>query len=405
MENPFLDYGKIVKNERFIGREKEIKIIQNRVLNDSFGNIAIQGLPRIGKSSLAWNALMLEKEKLEEEKNIFVIRLNMGTLTDSKVFFHKLIKELHKRIKKNADLNFDDFKALYEELETAKHESEKFDLIEEYFQEFRDTQYRVIYILDEFDAVRNKFSVGDFQFLRELSYNLDTEICLVTISRRTIKELEPMEGTLSNFYQTFNDLYLGMFSQNDLDEYWNRFFYDQLKLSDDDKKEITNFSGRHPFLLDLFNFNLFNTELDDIRKSILETKKNIQLTILNNYKSIFDLLKEEGLDSKLLQVIVGPVFDITRSEVEKLERYDIIRKSHNKLFEVGNVELAGFESFSVDFDQYLRLVIRDVPIWDLWSETELMLRNIVRTWLVERYGEEWPKSFRKLKKKENLIKV
>ena len=32
-----------------------------------------------------------------------------------------------------------------------------------------------------------------------------------------------------------------------------------------------------------------------------------------------------------------------------------------------------------------------------------MLRNIVRTWLVERYGEEWPKSFRKLKKKENLI--
>ena len=63
MENPFADFGSIVYGDRFIGREEEIKAVQNRIFGKAYGNLAIQGLPRIGKSSLAWKAILEFKDK------------------------------------------------------------------------------------------------------------------------------------------------------------------------------------------------------------------------------------------------------------------------------------------------------------------------------------------------------
>lgn len=63
LKNPFSDYGGIIPTERFIGRKAEIKQIQKRILGESFGNLAIMGLPRIGKSSLAWNSIF-EKRRI-----------------------------------------------------------------------------------------------------------------------------------------------------------------------------------------------------------------------------------------------------------------------------------------------------------------------------------------------------
>ncbi|WP_425421767.1 ATP-binding protein [Phaeodactylibacter xiamenensis] len=401
MENPFLDYGKIVTGIRFIGRLKEIAIIRNRVLNSSFGNIAVQGIPRIGKSSLVWNALVSEKEILERDKGIFVIRINVSSLISSEKFFMKLLKELHKRIRRNSTIKeLEYFNQIFEKVTKSEFSSERYDLIEEYCQFLRDFNHRVIFILDEFDAARGFLNVGDFQFLRELTYNPDTEVCIVSISRRGIKEIEPSEGTLSNFYQTFNDLYVGMYSEDDMDEYWKRFFPKEISLSEKAISEITNFSGKHPFLLDLFNFHMYNNYSGDLYDAIINTKKSIKVTILNNYKTILDLLQEEGLASKLIQVVIGPKVDLKSEDVEKLERLDLINISETKLISMDGNEVEGFETFSNDFEQYLRKVNREIPIWDLWSETEVKLRNIVHEWLVERFGEEWVPGFSKLNPKK-----
>ena len=52
-ENPFADYGGIVRNERFIGRSDSLRIVENRVIRPKEpGNLAIIGDYRIGKSSL-----------------------------------------------------------------------------------------------------------------------------------------------------------------------------------------------------------------------------------------------------------------------------------------------------------------------------------------------------------------
>ncbi len=223
MENPFADYGKIIKGKRFVGRKKEITAIQNRIFGNSFGNLAIQGLPRIGKSSLAWNAIIEKKEELEK-RNIIPIRINAGSIHNSNDFILKLIKEIHSAVKRLSVDNLSDFEDTFTQVKNADRINDRRDYVEDYYIILRQNNMRVIYIFDEFDAVRDYFDVTDFQFLRELSYNPDTEICIVTTSRRTLKEIEPQEGKLSYFYQTFTDLNLSMYSEEDIEEYWNTFF-------------------------------------------------------------------------------------------------------------------------------------------------------------------------------------
>ena len=57
--NPFADNAGIVTGNRFVGRQFEIDEIHTRVLGELYGNLAIVGLPRIGKSSIVWNALIV----------------------------------------------------------------------------------------------------------------------------------------------------------------------------------------------------------------------------------------------------------------------------------------------------------------------------------------------------------
>ena len=54
LNNPFSGYGGIVYGEKFIGRRDSLRQLEQRILGENYGNLAIVGLPRIGKSSLAW---------------------------------------------------------------------------------------------------------------------------------------------------------------------------------------------------------------------------------------------------------------------------------------------------------------------------------------------------------------
>ena len=128
MENPFADYGKIIKGERFVGRKKEIADIQNRVFGSSFGNLAIQGLPRIGKSSLAWNAIIEKKDELEK-RNIIPIRINTGSFQSSGDFILKLIKELHRAVKRLQPDNYSELQKLFDGINQANRADDMNDQI------------------------------------------------------------------------------------------------------------------------------------------------------------------------------------------------------------------------------------------------------------------------------------
>jgi len=387
MENPFADYGSIVYGERFIGREAEIKAVQDRIFGTAYGNLAIQGLPRIGKSSLAWKAIIEYKNGLEKYQ-IIPIWVGVGEIQSSTEFFDIILKKLHKELLKR---DIQDIQEIFKSISYASYLIEKREFITEYLENIKDKGFRVVYIFDDFDSVRAYFENTDFQFLRELSYNPKTKICIVTVSRRMLSEIEKKDSG-SNFHQTFKDIYLGMYNDEDLKEYWNFFSKNKVPINEPEKRSIYEFAGRHPLLLDLFNYHLYNNLNENLIDAIQITRVKLKLSILINFKIIIDFLYEENLGAKLLQMVVGPVYDITMTDAEKIERYNLVLKTDS-----------GFKGFSTDFDNYLNMAKRDVPIWNLWSETETKLRNIVHKWLIERYGENWIVKFRKLQNKEAFI--
>jgi AAA+ ATPase superfamily predicted ATPase len=382
--NPFSDYGSIVEGQRFIGRDKEIEIIQNRILGSNYGNISIVGLPRIGKSSLVWNTLFIDKKHLIN-RNIFPVWISFGEYNSIYESFDEIIFQISEFISDdNLKIEVDE---VTKKISKSILNVEKRRYLKRLFKYLRQQKIRILVCFDEFDNALNILNLHDFQFLRELSYNTETRLVIITISRKTIQELEPDNGALSNFYQIFTDLRLKMFSIEDYDLYWKRIENYGLFISSEYKSKIKEYCGFHPYLLDLLNneiFNQINQSDFDLNNILTSTIEDLKLKLYNEYEAILKLIKLEGLSEKILQMIVGPVYDITQRDVEKLLKYDIVNSSDSQ----------GYSSFASYFNDYLLLKASSINIWPLWSEVEKKVRELINEELVFTFGENWEPAYR-----------
>ena len=331
-QNPFAGYGSIITGNRFIGRKYAIEAIHNRVLGECFGNIAIMGLPRIGKTSLAWMALMPMKERLAKNQH-YISYIGIGTITNSTDFFKSLIQSVLDEIEFSdlAELVQLKIASYFEKLtEVEKNRFEFINQVQKIFKFLKRNNIRLTYILDEFDNAEKIFSVADFQILRELSSKPETQICLITVSRRTIQELEPENGAISNFYGVFTDLRLGTFNNDDIREYWEKALDNDIKTTNEYQKKVDYFVGKHPFLIDMFNYFLFNSinknKDVDFESIIDETESELRLNLYNSFDSSLKLLKEENLYTKAFQLVLGPIYDVTTIDEQKLLKYEFIRE-------------------------------------------------------------------------------
>ena len=160
-ENPFSDYGKIVRGERFIGRKQIISVIESRIIQPTNpGNLAIIGVHRIGKSSLAYKTIIEQRNKLID-KRILPIWKGLSSYDDPLDFFYSLIDEfigemeelgwLTERVQRSAD--------------RALETNATWDRIKRFFREVQNAGYGVLFILDEFDHARTLFK-GETAFQR-----------------------------------------------------------------------------------------------------------------------------------------------------------------------------------------------------------------------------------------------
>jgi hypothetical protein len=397
-ENPFADYGNIVEGTRFIGRKAAITTIHNRVLGKNYGNIAIMGLPRIGKSSLAWNALMIKRKDFAK-RNIIIERINVGSIKLASDFYLRL---MDKTINQLQSVNHEISKQLLDVRNLYVNNNTENE-IEFFFCLVKQFGYRLIFILDQFDNVANFFSLEDFQLLRELSISPETKICLVTISRRTIQELEPANGAISNFYGVFSDLRLGVFNNEDLIEYWGRLEKYQIEISEAYKSSVYYLVGGHPYFIDLYNYEVFkslnNSDSKILNVSNLEIEREIRLTLFNNFENILNLLKDEGLYTKAIQLILGPVYDVTSIDEQKLLKYEFIKLVESKeKFNILKQDIGvkirnnnySYVCFSDYFTELMNLKLSDIEYWPLWNQTEKSVRELIKDYLeVEMKGENW----------------
>src|SRR5262245_42461330 len=89
--NPYSNSGKIIYGNRFIGRERSLRLIDARLISSRApGNLAIVGEPRIGKSSLAWHGIMSRRQELMGRRSM-VIWLDVGLFQIGWQIFTRLV--------------------------------------------------------------------------------------------------------------------------------------------------------------------------------------------------------------------------------------------------------------------------------------------------------------------------
>lgn len=392
LNNPFAGYGSIVHGDHFIGRNDCLRQIQQRVLGTDYGNLAIVGLPRIGKSSLAWEGIMERKEELIAKRTIPVF-LEVGSCESAKDFFLKLV-----------ELSFEELEMEFSEtrifsfatkcLESLRSNFST-DAVQKYFRYLKRDNIKSIFILDEFDRVRTFFDVAHFQLLRELSYNPQTKICLVPTARKTISDIEAKDGAISNLHGTFSTIRLTSFSEDDIAKYW-KHYDDSFPTDDYYKFFISYLSGGHPWLMDKLNSQTFLLFQQAIVQTDLVEKLNFDM--MSTLDSFIHTIEEEQLLNEAIQLVLGPLFKVGSKEEEALLKYGFIRKVSpqykKKLFsnrEVGPVwseyAYVCYSDFST-LDLYRRYYA-NIPYVAEWSETENMLRSMIITVSEELYGDDW----------------
>lgn len=397
LNNPVADYGVIVYGDRFVGRKEELLQIEQRVLGQSFGNLAIMGLPRIGKSSLAWQAIMVNKGNLLENKTLPIF-FQVGSCDSANSFYKQFVSYVHDELEFVCeDERYEKFSSkILTELQEADDKSVIIPLVQKYFKLVKRLGYKVISILDEFDSVQSIFSVADFQTLRELSTKPDTKICIVTCSRKTIQEIESKDGAISNFYGTFSEIRLGMFTKADMEEYWEGLSTANNIITKEYKEYVQFCVGSHPYLLDMYNDYCFrhgnlSTDINDIEE--------IRIQLWNQFRTIQDTLANEKLLDKAIQLVLGPAYNVTKLEEERLLKYQFVKKVNNedKVRVLGRLigpsadeRSMSYVCFSDYFTVYFdRQHWESIDYWPLWTDTEKAVRRLIKTYVREQYSEDW----------------
>ena len=381
-ENPFADYGNIVRGDRFIGRRDSLRVIENRVVRPSEpGNLAIIGDYRIGKSSLVYKAVMERKADLLAKRQL-PIWINLATFDQASLFFRALVTRCYDEMEDAGWMNDPIRSAADKALQDELSWSEGYGRIQRFFEKIRQTGYRVLFILDEFDHARHLFrgDISGFQGLRELSYRPEWRVTFITTSRRTLRDIELQTKAISTFDLIFHKHYLGMFSESDIQEYFGRLASVGITVTDSVEGRVMFYCGGHPYLLEMLGYEIVELFRECQALDVDRAAQRVEHSFLDQYDHMVSILSEDDSLSKMLQILMGPVVDVKQTDVDTLLRYGLIR-----LTRLGN-----YVAFSDHFQAYLQLIERQGDyLWPLWRETGLALRNFVTGSMLEQYGEQW----------------
>lgn len=373
-DNLFAGYGKTVYGENFTGREMEMKRIQQRLFSKEFGNLSIVGLPKIGKSSLAYQSLFFQKERLWSKNTFLIEWISLKSYKSSRELYQKLTLSIKDKISKLDDCNSGLINILEESYEYIKNPQSSFVEIEHYllsfFCEIVSNNIRVLVILDEFDYVKEVLGEVDYQMLRTLSYEPDHQIAFITTSRRSIYDIERYSGQGSNFFGTFENIRLGVFKDSETKE-----LFTKAKIDDDELiGRIKYFTGNHPYLISMVLYKYIENE-----RNIDTVFENVKSDILQYLDDVYKVLDKDNLAEKLIRIYSGIYEGVSKTEEEYIMNYGLFvkdDKGYNK-------------PFSEFFNMYLTLKWRESPFKLVWPEAEKCLKGIITECVNEIYGDDW----------------
>ena len=383
---------KVMDPEQFVGRVNELEIIEKKILNE---NILIAGLPRMGKSSLAYQAILKVKQKYKSiGKPIIDVWFDVSQTGSPKEFFNQLIRQVHTEI---CSIIREDKKeqeeARYKNAITGRFDAEN---TSSYFLFIDKLSIPIIICLDEFDAVRNiKLERKHFGCLhkildgvRNITTIITSRRLLINIEKEICKNANPSK--LHSLYNT--QFYLRPYTPEELNLYWEQispyFKSCGLNLT---KQYIENsawYSGNVPYFLDKYN-DFFMTGTKD---------SDVFLYMMNQiFNDMTHILEEQNLLQAALQVIIGPFYDCKQEDILDLKRYGFLiecepNKKEEK-FAIYDSELKDGKTYICFSDYFTRRLKSEYKLhahfWPEFDKVRTLIRRLVTDYINQNAGDNW----------------
>jgi hypothetical protein len=345
VDNIFRERGKIVRGRQFIGRRRELDVIRHHVFTDKPGNLAVMGMRKVGKSSLAYQALM---SQATGKAGTLVIWLNVSTHTSRTQFFRLLVLATTEELRKARGLTRQ-LERVAKTAEESDHWADLCTYIPRFFAAVRGSSHRVVIVLDEFDsasALLDGFEQG-FQFLEDLATSPALGLCLVTTSSRPLADIIKKARVSSvGFAGSFVPLYLPPFSDDDMEDFYGRLEKYGLGVDSAFREEVETVCGTHPFLLAITGHKLVDEQLALSPFDAAEAFRTVVPSVTQYYDTeLLEQLRWDGSDSKLLQLLFGPPPDLTDPKVQRLVWYGLAKPDGSQ-----------YKAFSPHFHSYLSVL-------------------------------------------------
>ncbi len=389
---PFSFVKAVVTDENFIGRKQLLKELRSNTLART--TTFVVGLPRMGKTSLVKQCFMQEYNRKEwmEKESLSPLYVMVNSKSDSRAFWKSIARELWSFLrKKNVHLGFlDDYLKLSDADDIYQLVIMALNTIKE------EHGVSFVIILDEFDAVRH-FPQGDdiFQKIRSLGeYGV-----VVTCSRRTPEFIEKTSTGGNYFTDNGKQLFVGLFNEDDVKEYWDHF---SCYFSGFDKEQLKSYKdlvkryvGYHPMLMSLMNYWLFsqgnepfkvwNMKLAPTQRE--EVERSIRVEIKKAFIRQMDYVEEQGLKRAAIQLVVGTSRAVPEDETDMLLRYQFIQaiptQEKNRIFGYNlGPTTADFKRRYICFSELTSHLMKDlydpdIKGYELLKGTELKFREVI----------------------------
>ena len=354
--NPFATVGHPVHGPAHVGRAEAVGILSERVLMQlTAGATAIIGPPRIGKTSLAYHVFMGEESRAHNPR-LLPVWVSVPSLDGIRLLFRRLADKVWELLGEQAEepghrLAEAYARAVEPGIAWAQAQTET----QEFLKLVRRRGWRVVLILDEFDAARDVFKSqsGAFKTLREMAYDVDSNVGLVTTSRRELREIVDMaDADESTFPGIFRSVFLTCFDHADLAALAARApQFAQSPHAGRLVARLAELTGGHPYLASVLLDRIWTAHHAD---GLPEPEQIALLTgamppeFQYYYRDLEELLRRDGRLRAVLEVILGPQLTVTRGDAQYLLQQGLIR-----------VHEDAYRAFSDHFQQYLTLLSRE----------------------------------------------
>ena len=346
--NPFADHGGIVRGERFLGRQADLQAVSCCVLRPSEpSHVAIIGDSRIGKSSLAYQAIMERKEAFIASR-IMPIWINAAIYDQASAFLRALVTQCCDEVEDAGWMSDSIRRAARNASRDEAARRLDHSCMLPFFEKVRQSGIRIVFILDEFDHVRFLFK-GDpagFRTLRALGCHPEGRVTFVTTSRGTLRDIERQAGTVSVLDGIFRKRYLAMFDAAGWQAYLMRLSRLGIPVDASVKGLINYYCGRHPFLLDIMGYEIVETFREHQTVDAERIAQGVQGSFHDQYERITDWLREDGSLDLLQRILFGPA--ITARHADALLRYGLIKTG----------DRGTYVAYSPHFQSYLKRMYR-----------------------------------------------